>query len=1248
MKKLFILFAVALLSGVAAYAQNIEDIRIYINPGHGSWGPNNRHMATIGHNPISSENPDTTDFYESNTNLWKCLELFHKLKDYGFKHNAENALDLSQNLVMSRIASGPYPYETVNGVDPDQNNAYNRTLSTIVEEVKTNNFDMFISVHSNAATEGNTTNYLYFIYRTNKGADEATCVEMCEKGWNHRILDRHTQWTHYDNQVGAGSVKIGTGDYQVLAHNVPGYLVEGYFHTYQPARHRAMNRDACTIEGLAYARGVADYFDIPLEETGEIYGIVRDKHEKFSDPLYTPRAGTDDIYKPLNGITVVLKKDGNQVATYTTDNNYNGGFVFKNLEAGEYTLEFVSDEYLSGDPIAVTVEPAKTSWPTAFLESADYVPPTIVYENYPDSTAGKAGYSLAASYDMTAKVKATVAELEGKTVRHSLVRDNKAYILALDAENTPYVYIYDIAGQKMLKTLGTTAAVGDILKISDIALTADGYLVGINKATQAYNGENCVKAYKWAMGEDGLPEGEAEIWWDSNFAGNWTTGISGESCYYNGTLEEGEFVYTGQTAGDTGFTRIIFASISDSKYIGYMRNNNIAATDGDEPYLDKDNLGDSYNLTLSPRADDQFVLNSAKSPVVEYQKNPTDVGLPTILGAMGEDVLPLANATQSFFRYAGRSAMITPDVNAEGLVQGLRLFDITDGVDKAVEIETNCTIEPTAFTYASAYGETEVTLKTDDSFDYADIVFYLIVDGKVTKWEETVLTAYKPATDGTANPFAYALSSEIDGTTLNVKYSLNTAATNVDVVVKDSEGEVVLTSVEGDQAAGEHTANLDLSNVEDGTYTWAVVVEGSELSAVKQFVHWDFYHPAGLAVDNSTESPSFGHLFVADAYTDGKTSGYISAQADGSEGTGLYVFDAAGNQVKDANGNTRFFGKSLTVDINIADSQMGDFLRVGVAGDGRIFVARGGDSGEYLLVAESLAKLQETGEFTSLVAGQAMTSCVYNDNSGNFMLGPVQAMSVYGSGENTKILAITRNSTDLSGAFQLNNTFEYNIGTANTLPTPTPVAALDGLYTISYNHNVCVEYDNEGGIWYCQYRSEPSNTQPALVYVNPAGEEMYFEGTGGKVRRNAGIAVSPDGKYLAAMSAAKELTIYRINHTSDGAIGLKEAYILTTDGNNMYELAWDIAGNLYASNATSEYVRGFAMPRSETAETAAASIYAFQIKNGTIGIEDVDAEYTDVPAVYYNLQGVQVSADELIPGIYVKVQGNKAEKVVVR
>ena len=83
--------------------------KVYINPGHGSWGANCRPMATINYAA-----GDTLGFFESNTNLWKAFILEEKLLGDGY------------NVKMSRRASGG-----------SGTNEYNKALSTICSE--TNN-----------------------------------------------------------------------------------------------------------------------------------------------------------------------------------------------------------------------------------------------------------------------------------------------------------------------------------------------------------------------------------------------------------------------------------------------------------------------------------------------------------------------------------------------------------------------------------------------------------------------------------------------------------------------------------------------------------------------------------------------------------------------------------------------------------------------------------------------------------------------------------------------------------------------------------------------------------------------------------------------------------------------------------------------------------------------------------------------------------------------------------------------------
>ena len=376
MKKILFSLVAAVLA-LGAMAQNTSQVRIYINPGHGSWGGEDRHMGTVTHGGPTYT--DTAGFYESNTNLEKGFGMLEKLIEYGIpfdrNKNLNNsnaarrgaALDLSQtNLVMSRVKNGPYPH------DGSTYGAYSRNLSEIAAECESWNADMMISIHSNAATEGTTTNYPLFLYRGYTNSEQNAGSSAASKAcWPHWWKNQHMMWTYYSatnmNIQGDWTFASswGTQGYGILRHSVPGFLVEGYFHTYQPARHKAMNWDACRWEGQRYAKGFNDYFGWGKKDSyGTIYGVLRDGEQTFSHTYYTPNSSTLDKYKPVNNATVTLKNSSGQVVkTYKTDDEYNGVFVFDKVPAGNYTLTFSHPDYKEFSQ-SVTVSANETSFPT--------------------------------------------------------------------------------------------------------------------------------------------------------------------------------------------------------------------------------------------------------------------------------------------------------------------------------------------------------------------------------------------------------------------------------------------------------------------------------------------------------------------------------------------------------------------------------------------------------------------------------------------------------------------------------------------------------------------------------------------------------------------------------------------------------------------------------------------------------------------------------------------------------------------
>lgn len=408
MKKILTAFILTASAVTATSAKEAGELRIYINPGHGGWTADDRPCQLVNHPAaFSRTNTDTLSFFESNTDLEKGFGLLERLIDYGLTFDRDRNLtgrepgvgaarDLEQNIVMSRVKNGPYLDDNAtasqygSGKVPEEYYWYNRNLTDICEEVQVNDFDMFISIHSNAGA-GLYSNYPLYLYRGyddcreasgNTAALQTMSRRMAEACWDHGYENPHSYWSHFKTSKyvkgdldfygddGVWSTRSdGTRVYGYLGalrHSVPGFLVEGYFHSYEPARHRAMNWDVCRAEGIAYAHGIADYFGLEKENFGTIYGIVRDANETFTHTHYHPAADSDDTLMPLNGATVVLKRDDEERARYVTDGYYNGAFVFDRLDPGLYTLTVSRDGYLSTSQ-TVEVKAATFSYPKVYI-----------------------------------------------------------------------------------------------------------------------------------------------------------------------------------------------------------------------------------------------------------------------------------------------------------------------------------------------------------------------------------------------------------------------------------------------------------------------------------------------------------------------------------------------------------------------------------------------------------------------------------------------------------------------------------------------------------------------------------------------------------------------------------------------------------------------------------------------------------------------------------------------------------------
>ena len=367
--------------------------KIYVNAGHGSWNTANcRNMRTINYQSYG----DTLGFWESNTNMWKCYALEEKLKQAG------------HTVKMSRTQSGGTSMQTGSTCD--------KKLSVIAMESENWGSDYFISVHSNAAATddyGNAyVNYpSYFFRGTMNRPTYNPYVKNSDKmaiaAWPYMFIvhDNKMEFNSYWSmtnmgiygditQMGSQSTVNGyTGYFGVLKHGDPGYLVEGYFHVYSPARHRAMNPDWCRQEGIRHYRGIQAWYGNPNKETkGYIMGYIRTKEKTLTHNFYKPKSGTNDVYHPINGAKVVLRNSKGEVIKtdcyrhvarrlknqdyYTTDHQYNGVFVYENLVPGEYTMYVYASGYKNYEE-KITVKADETSYTEIFLTSGQGTDPVV-------------------------------------------------------------------------------------------------------------------------------------------------------------------------------------------------------------------------------------------------------------------------------------------------------------------------------------------------------------------------------------------------------------------------------------------------------------------------------------------------------------------------------------------------------------------------------------------------------------------------------------------------------------------------------------------------------------------------------------------------------------------------------------------------------------------------------------------------------------------------------------------------------
>lgn len=1278
MKKTVLLSALALAATIGATAKTADDLRVYINPGHGAWTGNDRPATLVGHGAFSRTKTDTLSFFETNTNLEKGFGVLETLKKAGLKFDASlnqtgeawqigAARDMSNNIVMSRVKNGPYLEDnattkqynsTIDALKAKLENAteseketinaqinelttirdvvakrFDRNFSEMCEEVSANNFDMFISIHSNAATDGTNTNYPLFLYG---GYDDLsagsgyTTVErqtlskaMAQKCWGYAFENTHAMWTNYSatsknvrGDLSFYETTSTSGYLSALKHNTPGFMVEGYFHTYQPARHRAMNWDVCRIEGYAYARGILDYFNIKKDGKGAIYGIVRDKYAKFKDSAYKPNATTLDAYKPLNGAKVILKKDGNEVATYTTDNYYNGAYVFTDLEPGTYTVEFEHENYLALEEVqSVIVKADAVTYPTTSLVDVNWTPQTVS-ENYPNTivpgTFAADEYEFKQSY-----VDLAIDEIEGLNISRIIAKGDNLYILAHNAAKVPTIIVYDAKNKAIVANVSTEGTQGTVSAVSDIQLTADGVLVATNEnlnhfnASQVQAGETrgYNRIYRWENDQNGLPTGAPIEFCKSDLSGNFNRAYVGTSMAYSGTINEGQIIVTAYTAASISSHKFYYNlySIVDGKLSGAI--NNKANTD----FLTLEKLGNNFKFTTSPLDNTKFIATSNIQSPVEFNFNDVVNGYTAMPAGIADK-----SCTTAFFRYNNHSYMVAAD-NANGKNGGVKLIDITNGINNAEVVSTINTSLPEV---GEGYVAASVTSVLDDkdNITTAYLNLYVVRDGKLSR-----LTTEGVTVKATPAPLAYSLKQESTDTGYTISFKASADVEDAYLVCTNVDDKTDVIRIKTSVTKGENTINLASSDLASGcSYNWAIELHGKTNPVSGQY----FADTNGLTVRG-------GAVVITDPEYD--SFGYISIAHGNAEGIDIYEPSTEKVATRIFKSHKMFGGvggNNGNKNTNQSNPFRGNEFR------GEAAFATFGDAG-YGVV--HINPVDVTQEPETMFAGTKQSSGAFTYNNQNIG-GGCSGVCFVEDGENTKMYTF---SEDHAGTKY--SVVRYDLGNAwQVTSAPTEI----GLNSQLSNRNVdLLTYGS--GVFASQVRNAGNNqpNTPGFIYINENGKQVYSshilvdDEYGNLNASSSGIAITRDGSTFAVLD---QKNIYLYDVTWEKGVPALTYRSKFTGGSQWSHARFDYAGNLHVYERENGGYHAYAIAQEKpVVSVPAKSSLIVSGATETTSVDDINVE-NNAPATFFNMQGIAVDSNNLTPGVYIKVQGNTSSKVVIR
>jgi hypothetical protein len=318
-----------------------------------------------------------------------------------------------------------------------------------------------------------------------------------------------------------------------------------------------------------------------------------------------------------------------------------------------------------------------------------------------------------------------------------------------------------------------------------------------------------------------------------------------------------------------------------------------------------------------------------------------------------------------------------------------------------------------------------------------------------------------------------------------------------------------------------------------------------------------FNNPRGVAVATNPNNPQFGTAYIANSQ-----AGSTAAPNPRSVGDGLYALKAD---------QTDAFGKGNTATPTGFETPASIAApnRISVGGDHRIYIAdwSDGSGGVYRMSG----RLTEPARVLAGNAGPSTLPAGQNHGSTTSVLVQSSATGVtlYTIDEDLTSAQFTPGTSTTDR----NSLWQYNIADTDVLPFAGPATKIAG--PLLNQAGVSNDFDRgaNGNFYLSQLRA--NGAEAGLFVLSADGSTVLFDSlvasrallgvpTAADILTNiAGIAVSPDQKYLAAIVNSSDVLVLRLDAMGIPDLGSRLLINTAPDVTNARDIAFDAAGNIH-------------------------------------------------------------------------------------